>query len=71
MSKTETGAEVSLKRLQKLQAVLRDHKLDGALLFHSRDIFYYTGTAQPGWLAIRGDGQPARLRGAGVIKYIA
>jgi len=55
MSGTETGAEVSLKRLQKLQAVLRDHKLDGALLFHSRDIFYYTGTAQPGWLAITPD----------------
>ncbi|MEZ0151584.1 MAG: M24 family metallopeptidase [Candidatus Reddybacter sp.] len=55
MNKTETGTEISLKRLQKLQAVLRGHKLDGALLFHSRDIFYYTGTAQPGWLVITPD----------------
>ncbi len=55
MSKTETRAEVSLKRLQKLQKILRDNNLDGALLFHSRDIFYYIGTAQPGWLAVTPD----------------
>jgi len=34
---------------------LLENGLDGALLFHSRDIFYYTGTAQPGWLAVTPD----------------
>jgi Xaa-Pro aminopeptidase len=42
-------------RLDDLQRALAERGLAGALLFQSRDIFYYTGTAQPGWLAVRPD----------------
>ncbi len=43
------------QRLKDLQNSLRDYKLVGAILFHSRDIFYYTGTAQPAFLLILPD----------------
>jgi Xaa-Pro aminopeptidase len=42
-------------RIQKLQSLLRERDLDGALLFHSRDLLYYTGTAQPAWLVVTPD----------------
>jgi Xaa-Pro aminopeptidase len=42
-------------RLVALQQTLAERGLAGALLFQSRDVFYYTGTAQPGWLAVRPD----------------
>ncbi len=53
MSTTETN--ISLKRIKILQKTLFEKELHGAMLFHSRDIFYYTGTAQPGWLAVTPD----------------
>lgn len=43
------------ERIEKLQALLEENQLDGALLFYSRDIFYYTGTAQPSYLAVSPD----------------
>ncbi len=42
-------------RINKLQQRLLDLGLDCALLFYSRDIFYYCGTAQPGILLVTPD----------------
>ncbi len=42
-------------RLRALQHTLSERGLAGALLFNSRDVFYYSGTTQPGWLAVRPD----------------
>ena len=42
-------------RIESLQKRIITAGLDGGLLFYSRDIFYYTGTAQPAWLAVRPD----------------
>jgi Xaa-Pro aminopeptidase len=42
-------------RIEALQRTLGERGLDGALLFQSRDILYYTGTAQPGWLVVTPD----------------
>ncbi|MFZ2447571.1 MAG: Xaa-Pro peptidase family protein [Syntrophobacteraceae bacterium] len=43
------------QRIRRLQDVIAQRKLAGAILFYSRDVFYYTGTAQPAYLAIRPD----------------
>jgi Xaa-Pro aminopeptidase len=45
------GAE----RIHCLQNILKDNGLAGAVLFHSRDVYYYTNTAQPAYLVIRPD----------------
>jgi Xaa-Pro aminopeptidase len=45
------GAE----RILCLQDTLKDDGLAGAVLFHSRDVFYYTSTAQPSYLVVRPD----------------
>ncbi len=45
------GAE----RIHHLQDILKDNGMAGAVLFHSRDIYYYTNTAQPSYLLIRPD----------------
>jgi Xaa-Pro aminopeptidase len=42
-------------RIRYLQEILRNEGLAGAVLFHSRDIFYYTNTAQPSYLVILPD----------------
>jgi len=42
-------------RITALQKKLEEHHLNGALLHYSRDIFYYTGTAQPAYLAVLPD----------------
>ncbi len=42
-------------RLAALQHTLAERGLAGALIYHSRDVYYYTGTTQPGWLAVRPD----------------
>ena len=39
-------------RINHLQKKLGEQDLAGALIFYSRDIFYYTGTAQPAYLVI-------------------
>ena len=43
------------ERIRGFQEILRNEGLAGAILFYSRDIFYYTGTAQPSYLAVRPD----------------
>lgn len=40
------------RRITHLQEVIRERGLAGAVLFYSRDILYYTGTAQPAWLVV-------------------
>lgn len=42
-------------RIRHFQGVLQNERLAGAILFHSRDVFYYTNTAQPSYLIIRPD----------------
>lgn len=39
-------------RIKFLQNKLQEQELCGALLFYSRDILYYTGTAQPSYLVV-------------------
>jgi Xaa-Pro aminopeptidase len=43
------------QRIHTLQEKLRQNSLNAAFLFYSRDIFYYTGTAQPSYLAVLPD----------------
>ena len=43
------------KRLHDLQETIKERGVEGAILFHSRDVFYYTGTAQPSYLIVRPD----------------
>ncbi len=43
------------QRIEKLQQEVKKNNLDGVLLFYSRDIFYYTGTAQPAYLVVLQD----------------
>lgn len=43
------------ERIAVLQAALQERGLAGVILFYSRDVFYYTGTAQPAWLVVRPD----------------
>lgn len=42
-------------RIEQLQRRIKDEELGCVLLFYSRDIFYYTGTAQPSYLLILPD----------------
>ncbi|MGZ3649170.1 MAG: M24 family metallopeptidase, partial [Syntrophales bacterium] len=42
-------------RISHLQNKLSEQDLAGALIFYSRDVFYYTGTAQPSYLLILPD----------------
>jgi len=42
-------------RIGLLQEKLKEQQLAGALLFYSRDVFYYTGTAQPSYLWVLPD----------------
>ena len=43
------------ERIEALQKNLSQKELAGALLLYSRDIYYYTGTAQPACLLVRPD----------------
>ncbi len=63
-----------LERIKKFQRELNNQGLGAALLFYSRDIYYYTGVAQPAFLAIFPDdyrlfvrsGYPYALKTAGI-----
>jgi Xaa-Pro dipeptidase len=44
-----------LHRIEKLRNTLNEMELDAALVWYSRDVLYYTGTAQPSVLAILPD----------------
>jgi len=44
-----------LHRIESFQEVVKEQGWAGALLFYSRDVFYYTGTSQPSYLAVLPD----------------
>jgi len=46
---------LSIHRIARAQDALHRKGLAGCILFHSRDVLYYTGTAQPSWLFLRPD----------------
>jgi len=45
-------------RVDKLQQALRRGGVDGALIIQRTDLFYFSGTAQQGWLYVPADGKP-------------
>jgi Xaa-Pro aminopeptidase len=49
------------KRVERLQRILREQKLEGALLTHRINRYYFTGTAQMGYVLITPDGEPLVL----------
>jgi len=46
---------VSIHRIRLLQNTMEAEGIAGCVLFQSRDVLYYTGTAQPEWLVLRPD----------------
>ncbi|MDX9821887.1 MAG: Xaa-Pro peptidase family protein [Syntrophales bacterium] len=40
------------QRIEPLQAVMMENGFDALILIQSRDILYYTGTAQPSWFVV-------------------
>ncbi len=51
----ETNIDIFLNRIENFQKLLSENNHGGALLTYSRDILYFTGTAQPSYLAITPD----------------
>jgi len=45
-------------RIAALQEKLVKHRIDGVLILQKADMFYYSGTAQQGWLYIPESGEP-------------
>ena len=45
-------------RLSRFRGLLREQGLDGALLCHPVDLFYFSGTAQNGYLWVPSEGSP-------------
>ena len=43
------------RRISHLQECISDRRLSGAILFYSRDTYYYSGTAQPAYLVVSPD----------------
>jgi len=43
---------IKTERIERLQESLRGANISGVVLFNSRDVFYYTGTAQPSCLFV-------------------
>ncbi|MCX5826513.1 MAG: hypothetical protein NTV58_00695 [Deltaproteobacteria bacterium] len=41
--------------ISHLQKKVAEHDLSGALIFYSRDVFYYTGSAQPSYRVVLPD----------------
>ena len=48
----------NMKRIEKLQQVMRNKEISAALLMQHRDLYYYAGTAQPCNLFIPAEGEP-------------
>lgn len=46
------------QRLERLQALLRDRAISGAVLVQAADLFYFTGSVQDAHLVVPADGQP-------------
>ena len=46
------------QRLHRLQTILQEQNVDGALILQKADLFYYTGTTQSGWLYVPAQDDP-------------
>lgn len=49
------------KRIEGLQARLEKNHVDAALILQKADLFYYSGTAQQGWLYVPVQGEPVLM----------
>lgn len=49
------------KRLVALQALLKEHELDAAIIRQNADLYYFTGTVQDAHLLVPASGQPVLL----------
>ena len=58
MSHASMDAGVHRKRLEQLQANLREVGWQAALVMQPRDLYYYAGTAQPANLWVPEEGDP-------------
>src|ERR687894_1526553 len=58
MSHASMDAGVHRKRLEQLQASLREKGWQAALVMQPRDLYYYAGTAQPANLWVPDEGDP-------------
>lgn len=52
MGNKDNEIKSELKRIEVLQEMIKISGLSGGLLFYSRDVFYYTGTAQPSYFFV-------------------
>lgn len=59
MEKTPAG-EIA-NRLVALQALLKEHELDAAVIRQNADLYYFTGTVQDAHLVVPASGQPVML----------
>lgn len=48
-------------RVTKLQTHLQNKQVDAALILQKTDLYYFTGTAQQGWLYIPAEGEPVLM----------
>ncbi|NLC70427.1 MAG: aminopeptidase P family protein [Desulfuromonadaceae bacterium] len=53
-----TPAAELAQRIDRFQALLKDHELDGAFILQNADLFYFSGTIQQGVLYLPADGEP-------------
>lgn len=53
-----TPASELRARQEKLQRALQEKGFDGALIVQKTDLFYFSGTAQTGWLYVPDNGEP-------------
>ncbi len=45
-------------RIRRLQDVLQEKEIDGALIVQNTDLYYFSGTSQQGWLYVPAQGEP-------------
>lgn len=48
-------------RISRLQSLMREQQVEGALIIQQADLFYFTGTAQNAHLYVPAEGEPALL----------
>ncbi|BHH83088.1 M24 family metallopeptidase [Desulforhopalus sp. 52FAK] len=57
---TTPAAEIE-QRIAKLQNQIQKRELNGALIIQKTDLFYFSGTAQQGWLYVPASGKPVLM----------
>lgn len=56
-----TPKEEIVGRISRLQGLLREHNVDGALIVQNADLFYFTGTVQRAHLFVPAEGKPVLM----------